>query len=177
MAAKFYACIRGRTHFLRKRCASPLSTLLYRLSNTGSRNLAIGAFAGVNLTTGSDNIHIGNDGASADSNTIRIGSSQTATFIAGINGAPSSSGVAVFVNSSGQLGTGPSPGDVIGVWRRGTDFAWIWTRTAGDEQLCLVDAVVAADMRQQLLGGARESRFASHVSKVAERGHCAVSQA
>lgn len=29
------------------------------------------------------------------------------------------------------LGTGASPGDVIGVWRRDSDFAWVWTRAAG----------------------------------------------
>jgi hypothetical protein len=42
----------------------------------------------------------------AESQTIRIGTVgvHTAAFIAGIDGATSSSGVAVFVNSSGQLG-------------------------------------------------------------------------
>jgi hypothetical protein len=29
------------------------------------------------------------------------------------------------------LGSGASPGDVMGIWRRDTDFAWVWTRTAG----------------------------------------------
>jgi hypothetical protein len=40
-----------------------------------------------------------------ESNTIRIGDAQTATFMAGISGATSAGGVAVFVNGSGQLGT------------------------------------------------------------------------
>jgi hypothetical protein len=58
------------------------------------------------LTTGSNNIHIGNVASLAEANTIRIGTvgTHTATFIAGISGA-TTSGAAVFVNSSGQLGT------------------------------------------------------------------------
>ena len=77
---------------------------------SGSENVAIGDFAGVNLGTGSSNIYIGSFGPAgigSESSTIRIGvvGTQTATFISGINGATSASGVAVFVNSSGQLGT------------------------------------------------------------------------
>jgi hypothetical protein len=71
---------------------------------TGSNNIAIGLNAGLNLATGINNIDIGNTGA-GESDTIRIGTGQTATFIAGINGATSAGGVAVFVNGSGQLGT------------------------------------------------------------------------
>ena len=90
--------------------------------NGGSNNTAIGANAGSNNCSGSNNIlvgynsgtsagrnnniEIGNIGVSTDSGVIRIGSStQTSTFIAGINGATSSSGSQVYVNSSGQLGT------------------------------------------------------------------------
>jgi hypothetical protein len=72
---------------------------------SGDLNIAIGESAGFNLTTGSSNIYIGHFGAFSESNAIRIGSGQTATFIAGISGATSSTGVAVLVNSSGQLGT------------------------------------------------------------------------
>jgi hypothetical protein len=77
------------------------------LWNTGSNNIGVGAGAGSGLSTGNNNIDIGNGGVAAEANTIRIGGAgtQTATYIAGINGATSSSGVAVFVNSSGQLGT------------------------------------------------------------------------
>jgi hypothetical protein len=59
------------------------------------------------LTTGSNNIDIYDGGVADESNTIRIGTvgTQTATYIAGISGATSSSGVAVYVNSNGQLGT------------------------------------------------------------------------
>jgi len=62
------------------------------------------------LTTGDNNIDIGNAGNSADSGTIRIGNatSHTAAFIAGINGVNASAGVPVFILSTGQLGTGPA---------------------------------------------------------------------
>ncbi len=62
---------------------------LYSMT-TGTGNIAIGNLAGVNLTSGMNDIYIGNNGGGfAESNTIRIGSSQTQTFIAGntaING-------------------------------------------------------------------------------------------
>jgi hypothetical protein len=76
-------------------------------NTTGNYNIAIGFNAGGNLTTGDHNIVIGNTAGSVigESNTIRIGDVQTTTFIAGIDGATSAAGVAVFVNSDGQLGT------------------------------------------------------------------------
>ena len=72
---------------------------------TGDSNIALGVNAGAALTTGNGNIDIGNSGVASESNTIRIGDSQTRTFIAGISGATASGGVAVYVNSAGQLGT------------------------------------------------------------------------
>jgi len=72
---------------------------------TGMRNIALGLGAGGSLTTGSDNIDIGNPGVADDFSTIRIGNYHTSTFIAGISLATASGGVAVFVNSDGQLGT------------------------------------------------------------------------
>ncbi len=76
-------------------------------NTTGNANTALGHNAGRNLTTGSNNIMIGHVGASSDTGIIRIGTSgtQTATFIAGINGVTASGGVQVFINSSGKLGT------------------------------------------------------------------------
>lgn len=76
-----------------------------RSGTTGSNNIAEGFHAGYDLTTGSNNIDIGNGGVTAESNTIRIGtkSTHTATYVAGIYGAPVS-GSAVFVSSTGQLG-------------------------------------------------------------------------
>jgi hypothetical protein len=76
-----------------------------RSLNVGDSNIAIGNAAGASLTSGSSNIYIGNFGASSESNIIRVGSTQTATFIAGISGATSASGTPVLVNSNGQLGT------------------------------------------------------------------------
>jgi hypothetical protein len=58
-----------------------------------------------NLTTGDDNIDIGNEGVIADAGTIRIGDVQTATFIAGISGATVAGGVSVIVDAGGHLGT------------------------------------------------------------------------
>jgi hypothetical protein len=78
-------------------------------NTTGSYNIALGFQAGLNLTTGSNNIDIGNTGVGADSSTIRIGTqgTQTKTFVAGITGA-AVTGAAVKVNAAGQLGTAPS---------------------------------------------------------------------
>ena len=55
---------------------------------TGSDNIALGEGAGAVVLAGNNNIEIGNGGASADDNTIRIGleGTQTQTFIAGILG-------------------------------------------------------------------------------------------
>jgi hypothetical protein len=72
---------------------------------TGSSNIGIGRSAGSSISSGSNNIDIGNSAPSNESDTIRIGNTQTRAFLAGVNGATSSSGVAVYVNSSGQLGT------------------------------------------------------------------------
>jgi len=79
------------------------------LNTTGGGNIALGNAAGYNLTTGNNNIDIGNGGVAGESAKIRIGTvgTQTATFIAGINGIPVT-GAAVVVSSSGQLGVAPS---------------------------------------------------------------------
>jgi hypothetical protein len=70
----------------------------------------VGANAGINLSTGNNNIDIGNQGVGGESNTIRIGTSetQTATFVAGIRGVPITGGTAIGVNAGGQLGVKPS---------------------------------------------------------------------
>jgi len=76
-------------------------------NTTGSVNVAVGDFAGGNLTTGDVNIDILNPGVAGESNTIRIGVTQTRTFIAGIFGT-NVSGSTVVVNSDGQLGVAAS---------------------------------------------------------------------
>ena len=73
---------------------------------SGNYNIGIGWSAGY-VTTGSDNIMIGNLGVSGENGTIRIGTQgrQLNTYVAGIHGATSAAGVAVFVNNQGKLGT------------------------------------------------------------------------
>jgi hypothetical protein len=87
------------------------STLLHE---TGNLNIGLGYAGGYFLTTGDNNIDIGSVGVAGES-TIRIGqpavvqrarwrrTPHTATFIAGIFGAATSSGIPVYVDSNGQL--------------------------------------------------------------------------
>ena len=82
-------------------------------NTSGTGNIAFGFEAGFSLTTGSNNIEIGNLGTSSDSNTIRIGTpgTQTRTFIAGVNGILSggSESTELVVNrTTGQVGVIPS---------------------------------------------------------------------
>jgi Chaperone of endosialidase len=77
----------------------------------GNHNIALGHEAG-SLVGGmfnprDNNIELGNAGDFFDNNTIRIGDVQTATFIAGISGAPVV-GDTVVVDANGQLGTATS---------------------------------------------------------------------
>jgi hypothetical protein len=73
---------------------------------TGTNNIALGYGAGDFISTGGNNICIGNLGLSGDAGTIRIGSGvQSAAFVAGINGQATAGGVLVLVNSDGKLGT------------------------------------------------------------------------
>jgi uncharacterized coiled-coil protein SlyX len=76
-------------------------------NTTGHDNIALGYGCGGNITTGSNNIDIGNRGASGDEGTMRIGTFQTATYIAGIHDAPTS-GSPVVVSPDGRLGVGVS---------------------------------------------------------------------
>ena len=59
-------------------------------NTTGRYNIALGILAGYNLTTGNDNIDIGNVGVAGESGAIRIGSptKQTSAYIAGVYGKP-----------------------------------------------------------------------------------------
>ena len=77
------------------------------INNTaGSGNIAIGANAGNAQTTGSSNIYIGNLGVAAESAAIRIGNGiHTSAFMAGISGKTVGTGSAVFIDSTGKLGT------------------------------------------------------------------------
>lgn len=90
-------------------CTGDQNTAIGRdaLSNvtTGDFNIGIGYQAGDTLSTGNNNIYIGNTGAN-ESNTVRIGNlTHTSAFIPGIHSSTSTSGIPVLVNSSGKLGT------------------------------------------------------------------------
>ena len=79
-----------------------------RLLSSGSNNLAIGEWAGSNLVSGGSNVYIATNGASTESNTLRIGrNAQTRAFIAGIRGVTTgvNNAVPVVIDSNGQLGT------------------------------------------------------------------------
>jgi len=86
-----------------------------RYNLTGFANIAIGLGAGSSAPVGNSNsVYIGSQGTDNDvSGTIQIGTQGTqtgGTFIAGISGVTSSSGVEVFINTNGQLGTVMSSG-------------------------------------------------------------------
>ncbi|MBW8879591.1 MAG: tail fiber domain-containing protein [Acidobacteria bacterium] len=72
---------------------------------TGTGNIALGFFAGQHITSGSNNIDIGNSAPGNESDTIRIGNTQTAAYLAGVSGVTVASGVQVYIDSNGQLGT------------------------------------------------------------------------
>jgi hypothetical protein len=77
---------------------------------TGSDNIFVGANSGSALIAGNNNILLDSPGSPNDNNTIRIGGVQTKAFITGIRGITTvvNDAVAVFINSSGQLGILPS---------------------------------------------------------------------
>ena len=76
-------------------------------NTTGNYNIALGNTAGYNITTGINNIDIGSYGATGDTGTIRIGiqGTQTKSYLAGVYGVTATSGAAVLITSTGQLGT------------------------------------------------------------------------
>ena len=76
-------------------------------NTTGSYNVAVGYGAGYNHTSGDNNVYIATSGPATESGAIRIGngSVHSSTFIAGISGATSASGVPVYVDNAGRLGT------------------------------------------------------------------------
>jgi hypothetical protein len=83
------------------------SVLRTLLNATGGSNIALGESAGINLTTGKNNIDLGNKGVAGESNTIRVGKkgTQTSAFVAGISGVAVAGGVGVLIDANGHLGT------------------------------------------------------------------------
>ena len=80
-------------------------------ATSGDYNTFVGESAGSNTTTGSSNIYLTNIGSATENNTIRIGTQgtgngqQNTAYMAGINGSTVSSGLPVYVDSTGKLGT------------------------------------------------------------------------
>ena len=77
-------------------------------NTTGSNNVLVGPNAGINADpAGNNNVYISHQEQSGDNGTIRLGdpSAQTSAYLAGVNGASTNSGVPVFIDSSGKLGT------------------------------------------------------------------------
>ena len=90
------------------RAILPVVSMRSSTTHPATATLAWEGFtAGVNLTTGSNNIDIGAAGAAGESGRIRIGTQgkQTDTFIAGIYGATVTTGIPVLVGPKGKLGT------------------------------------------------------------------------
>ena len=96
----------------------------------GTKNIGIGYQAGVSLVNGNNNIYIGNLGAGDEFQTIRIGTAQAQTFIAGIGTAPVSGAIVMVDMGTGQLGIGP-PSSA----RYKQDIATMGTRSAAVLQL------------------------------------------
>jgi hypothetical protein len=72
--------------------------------STGTKNIGLGYNAGNNLTSGNNNIYIGNAGVSVESQTIRVGTNHTRTFIAGIAAAGVNDATVMIDTITGQLG-------------------------------------------------------------------------
>lgn len=76
-------------------------------SNNGGYNIAVGSQSGSNLRSGDHNIYLGSFGPAtvgSESDTLRLGSTQTRAFIAGVFGTPAR-GKSVVIDPDGQLGT------------------------------------------------------------------------
>jgi len=81
------------------------------LASLGNENIGIGYQAGETLINGNKNIYVGSDAAwPTESDTIRVGTSQTDCYIQGIHGAVvgSVTDMPVFVDATGKLGTATS---------------------------------------------------------------------
>lgn len=75
----------------------------------GSSNVFVGNGAGGSVTFGNGNIMLGNVGQVSDDLTIRVGTSQTRTFLAGVRGVTTATAaIPVVVGTDGQLGTASS---------------------------------------------------------------------
>jgi len=128
-------------------------------NTTGSDNIALGYQAGLNVKTGNNTIEIGNKGTASDSKVIKIGieNLQSNTYIAGIYNVTSlTGGLAVFVDSTGHLGTASSSA------RFKTDIVPMGSNTEKLRQLRPVTFHYRADTQ----GTMRYGLIAEEVAKV-----------
>ena len=74
---------------------------------SGDANVALGTMAGIELSSGSNNLYLASPGVSVESQTTRIGNSQTRAFVSGVRAAQTgvNDAVPVVIDSNGQLGT------------------------------------------------------------------------
>lgn len=73
--------------------------------STGSRNIGVGPQSGANLTGGDNNLYVGSlepSSAGAESDTLRLGSTQTRAFLMGAN--VGVTGSPVYITADGQVG-------------------------------------------------------------------------
>ncbi len=117
----------------------------------------MGYEAGFNVTTGSNNIDIGNEGLAADNGVIRIGTagSQKEVFIAGIH-TSKITGSAVYVTAGGRLGV------LASSERYKTGIAPMGSNTAKLEQLRPVKFHLKSDPN----GAVQYGLIAEEVAKV-----------
>ena len=125
--------------------------------STGNKNIGIGFQAGLTLTTGNNNVYIGNKGAGDESQTIRIGTAQTQTFIAGIGNAIVTGPNVEVDTDTGQLGISG-----ISSARYKREIESMGARSAGVLQL----RPVTFAYRQDALGVVRYGLIAEEVQGV-----------
>jgi len=123
--------------------------------STGNRNIAIGFQAGSTLTNGSTNIYIGHPGDGDELKTMRLGSAQKRTFVAGIantnvNGTP------VVIDANGQLGV------VLSSARYKREIEAMGSRSAGVLQL----RPVTFAYREDAVGTVQYGLIAEEVAEV-----------
>ena len=82
---------------------------LYALGSntTGNNNIGIGVSAGANVSNGNNNIFLGSNGVNGDNSVMRLGGTQTSTYIAGVKGSSINglNALPVYIDSTGKLGT------------------------------------------------------------------------
>lgn len=102
-------------------------------NTSGSYNIALGTGAGGALTTGDFNIDIGNAGVAGEAATIRLGTSQTRAFIAGVRGVTPevNDALPVVIDSNGQLGTAASGSTTLAGDVTGPQSATVVSRVGG----------------------------------------------